>query len=430
MIKKDFSKILLFFSYALAGMNALCTAFVMSSILVLSADFYAISSSGTSSSAIYVMYYVSMGLVGLFGRRVLQVSKTTVLGRGCAIIGCMALTLLACFSKAGHLFGTIIMVTVFLAHGLDFPNLVRFLMQVIEPKKRVGFFSFKEGCTYLFSLSAPLISGYVSKKGCSSGFFLLNAGMYLLIFFTWYAVKQMTKGYKEVERVVLNSWFGEFKLLWRIQKLRVFTLCRMLNMAGYVLTMSLFPLMIAFFCKKNDVIFSIIQSRGQLLMSFSFVIASLLGMHFNKKARILPILIFVSAIGGFIAICTFMCSSFYMPLVYGAMILWGLGSFSVKVCCTTIGGAITPPQLMGAIVIAGDALIKIWSSIVSMIGITFFKCCFNAGSIKWGYGVAIILLTTGSLITPFFLMKLYRFIDSGESLEDMSDIISETIAQK
>jgi hypothetical protein len=164
--------------YFLAIVGSLSTAGAAMTLLALSASFYAFDQDGVASSSIYVLYYLGIGVVGFAGGWILQRFTAITLGITGAIISAAIVFYLFSFSQVSPLIGLPAVFLIFLINGIDHPNNLRFFNEVIAEKKKMAFFSVKEGATYIFGLITPALAAYIIKFWGARVCFLMDGGTY------------------------------------------------------------------------------------------------------------------------------------------------------------------------------------------------------------------------------------------------------------
>ncbi len=136
-----------FFYYLLAIMGSLSSAGASISLIALSASLYVIDPEGTTSSFIYVLNYFGIGLIGFIDGWILQRFTAITLGITGALISASIVFYLASLSQVPPYIGLSAIFLIFLINGIDHPNNLRFFNEVLEEKKKIAFFSIKEGAS-------------------------------------------------------------------------------------------------------------------------------------------------------------------------------------------------------------------------------------------------------------------------------------------
>ena len=408
----------MFFYYLLAVMGSLSSAGASMTLLALSASFYTYDPEGTASSSIYVLYYLGIGIIGFVGGWILQRFTAIILGIASALMSALIVFYLSSLPQIPLVIGLPAVFFIFLLSGIDHPNTLRFFNEVLEEKKKMSFFSFKEGSTYVLSLIAPTLAAFIITIWGTRICFLIDGITYVISCLPWLILKKRGIQFAQDRISAKPSWLIGFKLLLQDPNIRSLNISRILNNLAYVTWTTALPLFLAKVAQGNTALFAEGQGIATSLVSAGFILASLLGIWFAKHPKIMPSLVWGASLLGFSSVVLLSLSFFQSNSLYVSAVLLGIGTYCFRITGMTLGQAFTPEKMLGAVIIAGDTVVRTWSFFVSLAVIGIFRLHESWELSTSALGVLMIVLPGFSLFSPFVIEKLAKtFVERNQIQE-------------
>jgi len=397
-----------FFYYFLAVAGSLSTAGASMTLIALSASFYALDHEGTASSSIYVLNYFGIGLVGFAGGWILQRFTAITLGITGALISAFIVFYLASLPQIQPILGLPAIFLIFLINGVDHPNNLRFFNEVIEEKKKMGFFSIKEGATYIFGLVAPALAAFIIKFLGTRTCFIIDGATYILSCLPWILLKKRQNPNELSPTTSKANWFVGFQSLIKDRNIRLLNISRLFNNLAYATWMTTLPFFLAKIAQGDRNIFAQEQGVATSLVSGGFILATLLGTSFAKQSRLMIPMLWTASLLGFGSVVLLVGSLFAKETIYISAFFAGIGVYCFRLLGITIGQAITPKKILGAVIVAGDTVVRGWSFFVSLFAISIFHLHESFELPLPVLGGIIILLSACSLWSPFLIGKMVK----------------------
>ncbi len=272
-----------FLYYMLAIVGSLSAAGASMTLIALSASLFAVDQEGMASSSIYVLNYFGIGLIGFAGGWILQRFTAITLGITGALISATIVFYLASLSKIHPCIGLPAIFLIFLINGIDHPNNLRFFNEVLEEKKKMSFFSIKEGASYVLGIGAPTLAALIIKFSSTKVCFIIDGVTYILACLPWIILKKKQNQSALNPAVSKPNWFIGFQLLLKDRNIRLLNISRLLNNLAYATWMTTFPLFLAKIAQGDEKIFSQEQGITTSLVSGGFILATLIGTSFAKQ---------------------------------------------------------------------------------------------------------------------------------------------------
>ena len=375
-------------------------------LIALSASLYAVDSEGVASSSIYVLYYFGIGAVGLLGGWVLQRFTAISIGVVGALVNSAIVFYLSLFNTVYPIVGLPCVFVIFLMSGIDHPNSLRFFNEVISEDKKMSFFSTKESATYLFNLIAPPVAAFIIAIWGARICFLIDGFTYLLSCLPWILLRKHTQTSQPPES--RPDWFVGFKFLVQNKNILQLNISRLLNNLSYVTWIAALPLLIAKLAQGNVEKFAKEQALSTSLVSVGFLAASTMGIWYNKNRHAMVPMVWGASLFGLGAVIFLVLSLFIREFLYLGALLTGIGTYCFRISGMTLGQAFTPKHVLGAVIIAGDAVVRSWSFLVSLVamGIFQFHESFELSDAELCF--LLIIFPALSLISPFLLNNLVK----------------------
>lgn len=393
--------------YLLAIAGSLSSAGASMTLLALSTSFYTIDQEGIASSSIYLLYYLGIGAVGFLGGWVLQRFTSLTLGITGALASALIVFYLGSLEQISPFVGLPIVFCIFILSGIDHPNTLRFFNEVIHEKKKIAFFSIKESATSVLGLIAPVFAAFIIKMWGVRVCFFIDGITYLVSCLPWLMIK---KHYKINNDPVKSTpdWFVGYKLLIKDQNIRSLNLSRLLNNLAYVTWTTALPLLLAKIAKGDTSLFAQQQGISSSLVSGGFIVASLVASWFVRQTKLMATMVWGSSILGFSSVTLLALSLFQSELLYLSAIFLGLGTYCFRISGMTLGQAFTPEKMLGAVIVAGDTIVRGWSFIISLSIISIFRLHETCGFSTPALGVFVTILPCFSLFSPLLIGKLAK----------------------
>jgi hypothetical protein len=182
----------------------------------------------------------------------------------------------------------------------------------------------------------------------------------------------------------------------------------MLNNLAYVGWTTSLPLLLARLAKGNSNLFATDQGISMTLVSLGFLSSSLLGGFLGSKKPLISLFVWAASFLGFFSVLLLGTSLLFETSLYLSAFLSGVGTYCFRISGMTLGQAFTPPEDLGSVIIAGDALVRGWSFLVSLLVIGAFQIhnYFNMHELL--LILCITFLPGLSLFAPFLLTEMTK----------------------
>lgn len=398
----------MFFYYLLAIVGSLSSAGASISLIALSASFYALDPAGTASSFIYVVNYFGIGLIGFVGGWILQRFTAITLGIAGALISAFIIFYLASLPQISPYIGLPAIFLIFLINGIDHPNNLRFFNEVLEEKKKIAFFSIKEGASYVLGIAAPTLAVFIIKFSSIKICFLIDGATYILSCLPWIVLKRKQSLLQLNSTVSKPSWFIGFQTLVRDKNIRLLNISRLLNNLAYAIWMTIFPFFLAKIAHGDENIFVQEQGVATSLISGGFILATIVGTSFANQCRLMSGMLWAASILGSASVALLVCSVLQKETIYLGAFFAGIGAYCFRILGITIGQAITPKNILGAVIIAGDTIVRGWSFFISLFAISIFHLHESLDFSLESLGAFIFIISSFSLISPFLIKNIVK----------------------
>lgn len=397
-----------FLYYLLAIAGSLSSAGASMTLIALSASLYAVDPEGTASSSIYVLNYFGVGLVGFAGGWILQRFTAVTLGITGALISASIVFCLASLTQVPPYIGLSAIFLIFLINGIDHPNNLRFFNDVLEEKKKMAFFSIKEGANYVLGIVAPTLAAFIIKFSSIKVCFMIDGLTYIISCLPWIILKKKQDLSELIPPASKPNWFVGFQLLIKDKNIRLLNISRLLNNLAYATWMTTFPFFLAKIAQGDKNVFAQEQGITTSLISGGFILATLIGTSFAKQYRLMTTMLWAAPILGSGAVALLVCSLFQKETLYVGAFLAGIGAYCFRILGMTIGQAITPKNILGAVIIAGDTVVRGWSFFVSLFAVSIFHLHESLELPLYILGICIFIISAFSIISPFLIRKMVK----------------------
>lgn len=391
-----------FLHYILVVASALSSAAASMTLIALSTSLYATDGDGAASSMIYVLYYFGIGAVGLGGGWVLQ--KFTAIHIGVVASVCCSLLLfyLSSFKAISPEIGLPCIFIIFLFNGIDHPNSLRFFNEVLDEDAKLSFFSIKDTLSYIFNLAAPPLAALIITIWGARACFFIDAIVYLLGCIPWILLRRCKRTHSLETKVDI---FAGFKLLYADKNIQNLTISRLLNNLAYVTWMTALPILIAKMAQGSMETFAVNQAFATSFLSAGFILTSMLALQLNKKREMIVPMIWGASFLGLIGVIFSVISLHQSVFLYLSAFCIGMGTYCFRLSGITLGQAFTPKEILGPVIIAGDAIVRSWSIFISLYTVAIFEFHeFKHWPVEALYAL-IVFLPLMSLAAPLILAK-------------------------
>jgi len=307
---------------------------------------------------------------------------------------------------------------IFLISGIDHPNNLRFFNEVIAEKKKMKFFSIKEGTTYFIGLITPVLAAFIIKYWGSRTCFLIDGGTYVLSCLPWLILKKNQQTVKLLPEKKVVNWFIGFKLLIKDQNIRILNISRLLNNLAYVTWTTSLPLLIARIANRDTDLFAQKQGLSVSLVSGGFLLASLLGTLFAKHQKLMTMIVWGSSLLGFSSVVLLALALFKSEILYISAFLLGVGTYCFRISGMTLGQAFTPEKVLGSVIVAGDTVVRGWSFFISLLAVGIFGLNETWELSIPAFGAFLIIPAGFSLLSPLLLGNLAKTFVTRNQVEE------------
>lgn len=317
-------------------------------------------SKGAASAYINISNMLAISVAGLCLGGVLYRHQGFSIGFYSPLICAVLLSLV--FFVQSPLAINVIIFSISLATGLDNPNNNSVLNSFIkENREKARIFAIYTTCSQFFVIISPLIASFLIVKYSHYFAILVIIASYLLNSLIWFFtpfLRKITFEKQQTDRGKNRAHWHGSQLLWRIPALRDLTVNRILNNFLYTGTLVLLPIMVTHNTQEN-VRFTIAQNFILSLIGMGFILNGTISSYLLKKTPQLAVYFVrgataVALIGMIIALI----SDFQERALYVMAFLLGYGQFYFRVSGMTLGQAVTPPEHLGEVILAGDALVR------------------------------------------------------------------------
>lgn len=354
---------------------------------------------------------MGVGVIGFFGGWLLQKFTAITLGIAGGIFSSSIVLCLALMPNFSIEIGLIAAFTIFLINGIDHPNNLRFFNEAIEQDKKLAFFSLKESATYCFALITPVIAAVIINKCGTKICFFIDFCTYIISFLPWFFLRKKYGKTLKTFPDQKSNWFIGFKLLISNEHIKYLNISRLMNNLSFVTWTTALPLLLAQSSQGQTDIFVKEQGLAISLVSAGFIMSSLIGTCFSKHAKMLIFLSWSASIFGFFSVILLVVSTSYIYALYFGAFLSGMGTYCFRISGMTLGQAITPKNDLGAVIIAGDTVVRIWSFFVSCFVIFILGVSEKSHNFQTFF---IIFIPIFSLLSPLLLKGPLSFYSNNK----------------
>lgn len=404
------------FLYVVAVISSLSTAGATMTLLALSSAFFIEYPDGILSSAIFSMYYLGIGCVGIVGGGLLQKYSICSIGIWGPLISALIVFYLAMIESISPFIGLPAIFLIFLLNGLDHPNNLRFFNEALPEKEKMAFFSFTEATSAMFTIASPILAGLIIAKFGVKVCFLIDGATYLISCLPWLKLRKV--GFYNEKLNEKINWLIGFKTIYSNFDVRSLTIGRLLVNLAYVSCTTAVPLILARITSHSVELFSSRQGFVNSLVSCGFIGASIIGIKIGKNSKLMLTLIYLSSLLGFLSYVLLIASLELPGLIYSSALLLGIGTYCFRISGMTLGQAFTPPSILAPVIIAGDTAVRLWSFFVSLITVFIYQLGDTLGLSLINFFALALFVPAFSLLAPFWTLHLARaFVQKNQKHE-------------
>lgn len=393
-----------FLLYSLAILSSLSTAAATMTLLGLSTVFFSETEDGILSSSIASANYLGVACMGLFGGGIIQRYSNVSIGILGPLISALIVFALAITGTKVTFIALTAIFIIFFINGIDHPNNLRYYNENLEEKDKMSFFSLTEGVNAFFAIMAPVIASYLIIKFGVRFCFIIDGLTYILSCIPWIFVRQSVVK-REKKKI---DWFLGFKTILINEHVRSLTLNRILNNCAFVSCVTIAPVIIAKGASGELDLFTSRQGFLSSLISLGFIGASLIGSKLTRNPKRITILVFGASVIGYVSYFFIVMGLIWVNSIFFGAFLLGIATFCFRISGMTLGQAFTPVSELGPVIIAGDAIVRLWSFLVSLLLIVFIE--FIEQSID-NLSIRLmftLILPSIALLAPFWSLHLAK----------------------
>ncbi|MGN2254286.1 MFS transporter [Frateuria sp. GZRe12] len=347
-----------------------------------------IDESGLSASLVYVATLIGTALMGLIGSKILSRVRPSVIGL------VAPLTCFICVSGAYLVspgpFDYFLAGLVSVATALDFPNINSTLTNLVNVKQRPAAFSALQSATYTVVVSAPVLSAFLLWAFGGHHAMLAIASVYLISAapWTWLPSQQLHAKTTTSDQ----SAYGLVTMDRGLRGLLVFRLLVNLIYTGIPVAL---PYLLSKSAPNHDE-YVWLQATSLAALRVGPLAASLLGLVVlnGRPSMVTKVSVWSPVVG---SIATIVLAAFFNA--YAAIaccLLVGVSQYGSRLTGMVLGPAVTPPNRLAEVILAGDTIVRLVSAayglaLISLLGLT------------GGGGIVLAIAAACAIPAPLFL---------------------------
>ena len=316
-----------FMRFLILGIS-LSTAGSTMSLLSISTLLFNIDSSGSYSAWLQIIILLGVVLTGVFGGSL--ISHMTPRNLGFLMPGLSAVVLFFLL-MVGIEFQTGVIAIFILSclYGVEHPNNIRTLNQMVAPEKKASIFSFYQTVTQLMTMCSPMLAGFIIAHFNAKLCIIIDIITCLLSAIIWLLFSSNVKLDKNSASNT-KSWYG-YQLLFKNKAIRDLNISRIINNISYVTFVVGLPIFIAGLAHSDTVYFAKLQGYTGSATACAFAMTGLCGTALLKKyPKDIKILTFLASLLGFSAVVLGYYATSSQSLIVAAAIL-GVGQFCFRI---------------------------------------------------------------------------------------------------
>ncbi|MBU1538368.1 MAG: MFS transporter [Alphaproteobacteria bacterium] len=352
-------------------------------------------SSGTASSLIYTTALFATALMGLTGGALLRRISNRFIGVSTGLLSALiALVAIVHDSVAGNL--TIVGLLFFVC-ALDNPNINATLNRLLPASSRASGFSTFHTINNAALIAAPIVAVSLVQLVGGAATLAVAALCFVVSAIPWLLLPKFV-------RVLPNgspspSHFEGYGEILRNTALRDLTISRLLNNLIYTAIPVALPILASRLTHSPS---EFLWLQGASLATFrGGALASSLVAAFMFARRPYWTIYAARAATPLGIVCLLVLAITAEPLVVIlATGFGGVGQFSFRLSGLTLGPSVTPPDLLGEVILAGDTVVRLYSSGYSYLVAMSFTVL--------GGPILLVAAALASVPAPFLIEKAVR----------------------
>jgi MFS family permease len=315
---------------------------------------------------VYALSFSGTALMGLFGAWILRRSRLTTIGFVTSAISAAVALSATTLTDQAHLLA-IPAVLAFIA-ALDNPTINSSLNYLVPAAGRTTAFAELHTVVNLASVIFPL-AGAVAIVAVGPVVVLFACGiLYLVGAIPWIVIVLMGQGSRvNLDRLTNHSLSIGYRMLWDIPALRMLTASRLLNNLIFAAVPIVLSALVArslapgaVFAEIQGVAIAFIRA-GTLATGVLASVAARgrhhLGIYLARLATPL----------GAIGLIGLSVSNGTAHFIFACCFVLGIGQFLFRLSGTVLGPAVTPPDMMSEIILAGDTINRLFAALYSLM---------------------------------------------------------------
>lgn len=381
---------------------ALSTAGSLMSSVALSALIFSQTNSGKGAAELQALSLFGIAVAGIFGG--------FILSRVCAIrLGIvsplLAMALLAPFALTHEFIPTKMIYTTVLClsilSGLEHPNLIRVINWNLDAEAKTKSFSRFQTMTQGLMIFSPFAAGVLISKIGFSSCILIDIATYAASALAWLSVKHIGLTTVDARHSSERKFWEGYIALTSHRSVRTLNLFRILTNVSYVSFNVCLPIFVSGLVEGDADKFAALQGAALAALNTGFVIVGLLvGLFLKDQQRWIARWSQISVFIGFGSVFLASMNINIMGL-FAASFFVGVGTYFFRVSGMTLGSILTPPNLLGPVIVAGDTVVRLASF---GIGITIPVISGMAiGGLPF-----LVIAASASLFAPIIMKDVYR----------------------
>ena len=385
---------------ALAALTAISAAGSQVTLVALSSDLLLTSGQSSSAAWIQTMSYFGAAIVGLMGGYLIQRFTQIQVGIGSPLLaGCLSLVLFF-FSPVSVPIGLACVLGIFVLAGLESPNYLSFLNKILPESGKIRAFSAVQSLNTAVTMGAPAAAGFISAAYGTKVCYAFDAATYFATCVPWAIVhrKSLLNATNSAKK---PEWLLGFKMILQDINLRRLNLSRLINNIAYVSFGTAIPVFIGRAVAGDGGGFSRWVGVTYSALSVGFLFSSLTGLSgLLKKANLMVVSLLIPVLG-FVAVALASLTTNTATVAVAAF-LAGFGQFFFRISGITIGQHYTPKEFLAPIIIAGDSVVRLYSTGVSALAVFLLTNSNSPFGSTWSLPIFCSLV----LFSPILLRPL------------------------
>lgn len=387
-----------FLFFLIAGIS-LSTAGSAMSLISISTLLFKIDVSGTYSSLLQIAALFGIVATGFFGGSLIGKMTSKMIGWLMPVLSASVLLNLL-FLEITLYQGLAAIFILSCLYGIEHPNNIRILNQLVVKEKKASVFSFYQTISQAVTMFSPLIASFIIAKVGIKFCIAVDIATCLMSALIWISFPIKERMNKDRSQSVC-AWEG-YRLLVNNPHIRNLNISRIINNISFITFSVGLPIFIANLVKGDAVYFAALQGYTTSATAIAFVIAGCFGTVLLKKypGNIGVLTTLASTLGFFAVVFEYFASTSQM-IIFAAIML-GVGQFCFRISGITLGQSVTPPEHLGQVIIAGDTIVRLSSFLFALFVPDLIYLSYKTSFLQ------IIAVASLTLYAPFLLRNVAR----------------------